>query len=216
MVLLIVVVVIAVVWLLIARPWSGKAAAATGAATSSTNAAPVLAPNPTSTSSSPTPDPTDSTSPSPRTSGSPSPSPSGSVLAAACDASSVTVQPVTDHSFYGSNQDPKLSIKLTNTSAQPCKINVGTATQSFVITSGTDTWWRSTDCQKNPSDMVVLLKAGQSVTSSTPVVWDRTRSSVNSCVSKTRPVAPGGGATYHLTVSIGGFASLTDTLFQLG
>jgi hypothetical protein len=117
---------------------------------------------------------------------------------------------------YAAKQDPKLSIKLTNTSTVPCKINVGTATQSFVITSGTDTWWRSTDCQKDPSDMVVLLKAGQSVTSSTPVVWDRTRSSVNSCTSKSRPIAPAGGATYHLTVSIGGFDSLTDTLFQLG
>jgi hypothetical protein len=124
--------------------------------------------------------------------------------------------PLADHTVYAAGQNPKLSIKLTNASAQPCKINVGTATQSFVITSGTDTWWRSTDCQKDPADMVVLLKAGQSVTSSTPVVWDRTRSSVNSCVSKTRPVAPAGGATYHLTVSIGGFDSLTDTLFQLG
>lgn len=216
MVLLIVVVVIAVVWLLIARPWSGKAAAASSAATSSTIAASVPTPSPTSASPTLTSTPTGSTSPSPTTSGSPSPSPSGSVLAEACDASSVSVQPLTDHTFYKTNQDPKLSIKLTNTSAQPCKINVGTATQSFVITSGTDTWWRSTDCQKNPSDMVVLLKAGQTVTSSTPVVWDRTRSTVNSCVSKTRPVAPGGGATYHLTVSIGGFASLTDTLFQLG
>jgi hypothetical protein len=138
------------------------------------------------------------------------------VLAQACDASSVTVEPVTDHAVYSAKQDPKLSIKLTNTTAQPCKINVGTATQSFVITSGTDTWWRSTDCQKKPSDMIVLLKAGQSVTSSTPVVWDRTRSSVSSCTAKDRPIAPSGGATYHLTVSIGGFNSLTDALFQLG
>ncbi|KHK96650.1 hypothetical protein LK09_14565 [Microbacterium mangrovi] len=211
--MLILVVVIAVIWLLIARPWSGSATAASTSTTSPAAAAAVQTsptPTPTPTVMSPSPSPTASGSPSP------SPSPSSTAVASACDASSVTVVPLTDHTVYAAGQNPKLSIKLTNTSAVACKINVGTATQSFTITSGTDTWWRSTDCQKDPSDMVVLLKAGQTVTSSTPVVWDRTRSSVNSCVSKSRPVAPSGGATYHLTVSIGGFDALTDTVFQLG
>jgi hypothetical protein len=215
MVLLIVLIVIAIVWLLVARPWSGSATAASTSATSPAASAAVHTPSPTPTNS---PTATKSQSPSPNGTGSTgqSPAPSSSAVTSACDTSQITVVPLADHTVYAAGQDPKLSIKLTNASAQACKINVGTATQSFVITSGTDTWWRSTDCQKDPNDMVVLLKAGQTVTSSTPVVWDRTRSSVNSCVSKTRPVAPAGGATYHLTVSIGGFDSLTDTLFQLG
>ena len=87
-------------------------------------------------------------------------------------------------------------------------MNVGTATQVFTITSGSDTWWRSTDCQSEPSDMVVLLAAGQTVSSATPLVWDRTRSAVGTCAADAnRPKAPGGGASYHLAVEIGGIPS---------
>ena len=55
--------------------------------------------------------------------------------------------------------------------------------------------------------MVVLLAAGQSVSSAAPLTWDRTRSSVGSCADPNRQTAPGGGASYHLSVEIGGIAS---------
>ncbi len=84
---------------------------------------------------------------------------------------------------------------------------MGTSAQTFTIMSGSDVWWRSTDCQTEPSDMVVLLSAGQTVSSATPLTWDRTRSSVGSCDDTGRQVAPGGGASYHLSVEIGGIAS---------
>ena len=58
---------------------------------------------------------------------------------------------------YATGQNPLLSIKLTNNGTTDCTLNVGTSTQVFTITSGGDTWWRSTDCQTEPSDMVVLL-----------------------------------------------------------
>jgi len=47
------------------------------------------------------------------------------------------------------------------------------------------------------------------VSSVTPVVWDRTRSATDTCEQKNRPRAPGGGSSYHLAVSIGGFDSAT-------
>jgi hypothetical protein len=53
--------------------------------------------------------------------------------------------------------------------------------------------------------MVVTLKAGQEVTSAEPITWDRTRSNVGTCDDENRPRAPGGGASYHVAVSIGGF-----------
>ena len=55
--------------------------------------------------------------------------------------------------------------------------------------------------------MVVLLTAGQTVASAAPLVWDRTRSSVDTCSDSDRPRAPGGGASYHLEVEIGGIIS---------
>ena len=91
-----------------------------------------------------------------------------------------------------------------------CTLNVGTTTQVFAVTSGDDVWWRSTDCQSEPSDMIATLAAGQTVSSVTPVVWDRTRSSVSTCGTANRPVAPGGGASYHVTVEIGGVPAVAS------
>lgn len=127
----------------------------------------------------------------------------------ACAADSVLVEALTDKESYAAGEVPQLSIRLTNTSATPCTINVGTTQQSFTITSGNDAWWRSTDCQAAPSDMVVTLTAGQVVESSAPIAWDRTRSSVDTCEGD-RQRAPGGGASYHLDVSIGGIPSQTS------
>ena len=170
----------------------------------------------------------DAPSPSPSPSASPSASPSPSATppaegetpppaaeTAACTAQDVEVKAVTDAESYAADALPQLSISLTNKSAKDCTLNVGTTTQKFTITSGSDTWWRSTDCQQNPSDMINTLKAGSTVTSAAPVTWDRTRSSVDTCGSGDRPKAPGGGATYHLTVSIGGFDSAGSSSFIL-
>lgn len=133
----------------------------------------------------------------------------------ACAAQAIEVVPITDATTYAAGELPQLSIQLTNTGTVACTINVGTSTQKFTITSGPDTWWRSTDCQTEPSDMEVTLAAGETVTSSEPLEWDRTRSSVSTCDSDSRPRAPGGGASYHLSVEIGGFASDTTKQFML-
>lgn len=143
----------------------------------------------------------------------PDPSASGSEAPiAACSTSGISVLAVTDKDSYAAGELPQLSITLSNTSSRPCLINVGTATQSFEITSGSDTWWRSTDCQSESSDQVVQLAAGQTVSSVTPVVWDRTRSSVDTCGSA-RPQAPAG--YFHLQVSIGGIQAADTGMFEL-
>lgn len=190
-----------VVWLVAAPPWRAAptAEATPAAAASSSVAAPTTAPvasEEPSTAPSATPTPT---------------APAGPVE---CTASDITVAALSDKSEYAQGENPQLSIKLTNTSANPCTMNVGTSAQSFTVTSGSDVWWRSTDCQAEPSDMEVTLAAGQVVTSSAPLTWDRTRSSVSSCGGE-RPYAPGGGATYHLSVSIGGIPSSGTASFIL-
>ncbi len=119
---------------------------------------------------------------------------------------------VVDRESYGTGELPQLSIELVNDTELPCLMNVGTSAQTFEITSGSDTWWRSTDCQTEPSDHVVQLEAGQRVTSAAPLVWDRTRSSVETCDSERQSALPG---WYNLTVSIGGIEAVEPAQFTL-
>jgi hypothetical protein len=207
MVLLAVLAVGALVWLLIAQPW--RADGAEGGAV----------PRPVSTMTAATPDPTSpgaTATPGPTASATVAPDQNPSTQALpVCAAPEVTVEAITDQTTYAPDQNPQLSIRLRNGSASDCSINVGTAAQSFTITSGVDVWWRSTDCQTEPSDMVVTLSAGQEVTSAAPLVWDRTRSAVATCQDPNRQRAAGGGASYHLAVEIGGIRSTGTAQFLL-
>lgn len=211
MVLLVALLVIAgVVWLLVAQPWRSDASTGT--------------PAPSPSASSPSPDPsatppTEGAGETPAASTDPQadadePAPELTPTAEACVAADLLVEAVTDQASYAAGQNPQLSIKLTNQSTADCTLNVGTSAQAFTISSGPDVWWRSTDCQTEPSDMLVLLAAGQEVTSSAPLTWDRTRSSVDTCQGD-RPQAPGGGATYRLSVAVGGLSSANTAAFQL-
>lgn len=191
-----------VVWAVNAQPWR-----AIGALFSE--------PEPTPSASTPLPTGEPTSGPS----GSPTPEPEPTPTDTepqACDPNAIQVEALTDKDVYAADEQPRLSIRLVNTGDVDCTFNVGTSQQRFTITSGDDTWWRSTDCQRDPIDMVVTLAAGQEVTSAEPVVWDRTRSAVDTCDSEGRPVAPAGGSSYHLAVEIGGIASTSSRQFILG
>lgn len=193
---------IALVWALVARAGSDPAPAPTASSATPTPSTPPASPDP-STEATPAPGAT------------PEPTSTPDAGPVPCTASEVQVTAVTDQDTYSADENPKLSISLKNSSTKDCTMNVGTTTQVFTITSGTDTWWRSTDCQETPSDAIQTIKAGATITSSTPVVWDRTRSSVDTCDATDRQRAPGGGAAYRLTVSIGGFQSTNPLQFLL-
>ena len=182
------------VWFVIAQPWAQGADQPTTAPTTSASETP--AETPSSEAESPSPDPADPTDPA-------------TPAIVACTAKDVEVAAVTDADTYAAGVLPKLSISLTNKSTTDCTMDVGSTTQTFTVMSGSDVWWRSTDCQENPSSMIVTLKAGTTVTSKDPVTWDRTRSSVETCAQENRQRAPGGGASYHVEVAIGGFTGLT-------
>jgi hypothetical protein len=190
------------VWLLVAQPWAN---AAGPAPTSSASPSPTAGETPTS-------DPvTDPASPAPTTDVSESETPA----VVACEAKDIVVAAVTDADSYQAGVLPKISISLTNTGPTDCTMDVGSTTQAFTVMSGSDVWWRSTDCQENPSSMIATLSAGTTVTSKDPVAWDRTRSSVETCGQENRQRAPGGGASYHVEVSIGGFTSASSTQILL-
>ncbi|MFI8633349.1 hypothetical protein ACIGEP_12210 [Microbacterium sp. NPDC077663] len=190
------------------RAWADAAPQPTGPAPAS--AAPASSPAPTPSGSAavgtPTPRVTSSADGDTGASADDEPAPE------ACTTGDVTVTAVVDKSSYGTGQLPQLSIRLVNDTELPCLINVGTAAQTFEITSGSDTWWRSTDCQTEPSDQVVQLDAGQTVTSAAPLVWDRTRSSVDTCDGDRQKALPG---WYNLSVSIGGIGSVEPASFTI-
>ncbi len=212
MLLLAVLVIGALVWLFVAQPWRSVAAVGDGPASPSPSASATdPAPIPTDTAdAADAPPSAEQTPPPDDTAASPEMTPT----AEGCLPADIAVEALTDHQAYASGQNPQLSIRLTNKADADCTLNVGTSAQAFTISSGSDIWWRSTDCQTEPSDMIVLVKAGQQVTSAAPLTWDRTRSSTSTCQGD-RPAAPGGGATYHLSVSIAGIPSSTTAAFQL-
>lgn len=144
-----------------------------------------------------------------------SPTPTQTPGIKACTEAELVVRASTGQEEYGAGETPLLTLTIKNTSSVSCTIDVGTSQQVFTITSGADVWWRSTDCQQNPNSHVATITPGQEVSSSAPVVWDRTRSSVSTCADSTRPQAPGGGASYYLDVSLAGIASENSVQFFL-
>jgi hypothetical protein len=132
-----------------------------------------------------------------------------------CTAATLKVEAITDAAHYAPGEKPRLSLRVTNTGAVACTLNAGTSTQVFTITSGSDVYWRSTDCQKGAADAVVTLTPGKPISSATPISWERVRSAPDTCGDDARPQAPAGGAAYNLSVSIGGVTSTAAKQFIL-
>ncbi|MFE5407624.1 hypothetical protein [Microbacterium sp. NPDC056569] len=200
-----------IVWLLIAQPWAGAATTSSDVDKPQTQNTAEALPVPSSQA---TTGGTDTGAVEGAVVEGQTPTPGATPTAQPCVASEITVAPVTSADTFAGDQNPQFSITLTN-NGPDCTMNVGTSAQSFTVTSGDDIWWRSTDCQSEPSDMIVLISAGQTVSSAAPLTWDRTRSAVGTCADGNRPMAPGGGASYHLSVEIGGIASTEPKQFLL-
>ncbi|GAA1787485.1 hypothetical protein [Agromyces lapidis] len=131
-----------------------------------------------------------------------------------CGPEQVTVEAITDTSSYAAGEQPQLSVTITNTGKNVCVLNAGTKAQVFTITSGDEVYWTSTDCQSDAIDAEVSLTPGTPVSSSAPIVWDRTRSTPETCDGP-REAVPADGASYHLAVSVDGFESAEQKQFLL-
>jgi len=131
-----------------------------------------------------------------------------------CAPEKVVVEAITDKSSYEPGEQPQLSVTITNVGKNVCVLNAGTAAQVFTITSGSETYWTSTDCQVDAIDAEVSLTPGTPVSSSVPLIWDRTRSTPETC-SGARETVPAGGASYHLAVTVDGFESAEQRQFLL-
>ena len=131
-----------------------------------------------------------------------------------CSPEKVTVEAVTDKTIYEAGEQPQLSMTITNTGENICVLNAGTKVQVFTITSGEEVYWRSSDCQVDPIDAEVSLTPATPISSTVPIVWDRTRSSVDTCGGP-REAVPSGGASYHLSIVVDGFESGSSKQFLL-
>ncbi|WP_431218887.1 hypothetical protein [Leifsonia xyli] len=132
-----------------------------------------------------------------------------------CKPADVKVEAVTDKGEYAAGELPQLSVAITNTGSSACTIDAGTAQQTFTITSGSEVYWKSTDCQSQTVDAEVLLKPGKTIASQAPITWDRTRSDPSTCQAK-REQVPAAGASYHLETSVAGIKSSETKQFILG
>jgi cytoskeletal protein RodZ len=157
-----------------------------------------------------TPDPTAESTPPPTV----IPTEATEVDGDACTTKNVVVEAVTDKTVYEVGEQPQLSVTITNTGKHVCVLNAGTKAQVFTIKSGEELYWQSTDCQVDAVDAEVSLTPGTPISSSVPIVWDRTRSSAETCEGP-REAVPAGGASYHLEVTVDGIVSEASKQFQL-
>ena len=131
-----------------------------------------------------------------------------------CAPEKILVEAVTDKSSYEPGEQPQLSVTITNTGKNVCVLNAGTKAQVFTVTSGSEQYWTSTDCMVDAIDAEVSLTPGTPVSSSVPIIWDRTYSTPETCTGA-RETVPTGGASYHLAVTVDGFASAEQKQFLL-
>ncbi|CCQ47901.1 putative uncharacterized protein [Pseudarthrobacter siccitolerans] len=139
----------------------------------------------------------------------PAPTPTPSPTPA-CNQNLVTVSASTDKAAYGPEENPMLTLKVTNGGTMPCEVNIGTSQMEFLVTSGADRIFSSKDCQAKSEDLVKTIAPGASETANFP--WPRNRS-VEGC----QPVEakPGGGGAYYIfTAKLGSKAS-PKAVFQL-
>ena len=208
--LLSLVVLAGLAWLLIAQPWRGSLAdpASDPEPTSSRHRLPRAtcpcreprrrAPTPSAT---PTPEATAGAAHSATPSGSATP------IAKPCVTRDVTVEAVTDQPTYASGQNPQLSIRLTNNGTADCTLNVGTSAQSSRSRAAATRGGGRRTARASRATWSCCSPPGRRSRAPRRWSWDRTRSSVGTCADADRPTAPGGGASYHLSVEIGGIAS---------
>lgn len=134
----------------------------------------------------------------------------GTPASAVCDEAGIKVSGAVDKTSYPAGEDPKLTLRVTNTGNAPCDINVGTSQMEFKITSGEDAVFSSKDCQADSTNLVKNLLPGTSETAN--FTWKRNRSAPGCAKVEAQP--GGGGATYVFVATLGKWSS-TKVVFEL-
>ena len=138
------------------------------------------------------------------------PSPSATPEGNGCEQNLVTVTAATDKPAYAAGEKPLLTLKVTNGNRVPCEVNMGTSQMEFLVTSGSDRIFSSTDCQADSTDLVKTIAPGQSETANFP--WQRNRT-VQGCAQI--DAEPGAGGAYYVFTARLANKTSPKAVFQL-
>lgn len=175
-------------------------------------------PEPPETSATPTDSAEATEDPSPSESASPSANYEGlgeSGLpsdAPACEIGDIEIQAMTDATEYGADDPVMMRFMIVNTGSVPCQMNVGTSQQDYVITAGSETVFRASDCMTDRVDQLVTLEPDDA-RQSTEIEWNRRYSDEASCNDQLEKVPE--GQSYTLTVVVAGIESQGTRDFTL-
>lgn len=117
-----------------------------------------------------------------------------------CKKSDLNITVAASKQSYGAGENPEIWMTVSNTSSEPCVVDLGTQELAFEITSGDEVYWLSTHCQQNADSREVILEPDNPL-STEPLAWDRTRSAPETCEGE-RPPVPAGGAAYNVRASV--------------
>ena len=152
--------------------------------------------------------------------GNPAASGAGVVAEGACDPGKVSLVAIVGdsagsaQSAFDSGINPFFGYSVTNTGDKDCTIDLGAKETYYKVTSGSETIWNSVDCDRTGlTTLPMTLKAGETKTSAFND-WYRVKSSSSGCGAEQEPVTAG-GASYHLSVEVGGFVSKETSQFIL-
>lgn len=120
---------------------------------------------------------------------------------ATCEDSDIQLEASTDKTVYPPDVNPVLTMSVSNEGDEKCGINLGTSQMEFLITSGQDRIFSSTDCQVDAVDNLQVLKSGE--TEKAKLTWERNRTAPD-CVPVESEPLPG---TYMLVTKLGDLTS---------
>jgi hypothetical protein len=125
-----------------------------------------------------------------------------------CTSASIKVTLSADHTVYAAGVNPHFVLTVTNSGPVACRVDVGTTNRGFLVTSGTDRIWSSTDCTTT-SPNVATFKPKDTVAYAH--TWTRQRSSSAGCAAAGTSARPG---TYKVVAHLGDLIS-SPAVFRL-
>jgi hypothetical protein len=144
----------------------------------------------------------------------------GSSAIAACAPGAISIVAIVadangnPQSSFDAGINPFFGYKITNTGSKDCTFDVGAKSTYLRVTSGSETIWSSENCDRTGLlDEQVTLKPNEPMASAMSD-WYRVKSSSTGCGADQAPVTAG-GASYHLSVEVGGAVSKETSQFVL-